>query len=104
MFAVLQTGGKQYRVEENSVIRVEKLTAEAGEIVRLDQILMVGKGGKITVGTPTVPGAKVEATVVRQMRDRKIIVFKKIRRHNHRRKKGHRQSLTVLKVKSIIAG
>ena len=104
MFAVLQTGGKQYRVEENSVIRVEKLDGAAGEVVRLDQILMVGKGGKITVGTPTVPGAKIEATVVRQMRDRKIIVFKKIRRHNHRRKKGHRQSLTVLKIKSIIAG
>jgi len=104
MFAVLQTGGKQYRVEENSVIRVEKLDGAAGEVVRLDQILMIGKGGKITVGTPTVPGAKIEATVVRQMRDRKIIVFKKIRRHNHRRKKGHRQSLTVLKIKSIIAG
>jgi large subunit ribosomal protein L21 len=103
MFAVLQTGGKQYRVEENSVIRVEKLDGEAGEVLSFDQVLMVGKGGKITVGAPIVVGAKVEATVVRQMRDRKVIIFKKIRRHNHRRKKGHRQSLTVLKIKTIIA-
>lgn len=104
MFAVVRTGGKQYRVEENSVIRVEKLTAEAGSVVKLNEVLVVGTGADVQIGAPVVAGAAVEATVVRQMRDRKILVFKKKRRHNYRRKNGHRQALTVLKVNKIVAG
>lgn len=104
MFAVVKTGGKQYRVAENSVIRVEKLEAEAGSIIELSEVLMIIDGAKSSVGTPLLAGAKVEATVLDQMRDRKVIIFKKKRRHNYRRKKGHRQHLTVLKISKIIAG
>ncbi len=103
MFAIVKTGGKQYRVTENNVIRVEKLDLEAGAKVALDQVLMISDGKKTTVGLPVVKGAKVEATVLEQMRDRKVIVFKKKRRHNYRRKKGHRQHLTVLKINKIVA-
>ena len=104
MYAVVKTGGKQYRVSENDVIRVEKLEAEGGTVINLDQVLLVGQGDVVTVGAPLVNGAHVEATVVEQMRDRKVIVFKKIRRHNYRRKKGHRQHLTVLKINKIVQG
>ena len=104
MYAVVKTGGKQYRVAENDVIRVEKLDLEAGSKVKLDNVLLIGDDKKITIGAPMISGASVEATVVEQMRDRKVIIFKKIRRHNYRRKKGHRQHLTVLKVNKIVAG
>ena len=104
MFAVIKTGGKQYTVHENDVLWVEKLDVDAGASVELEEVLMVGEGANITIGTPTVQGARVQATVVEQMRDRKVIIFKKIRRHNHRRKKGHRQCLTVLKIGKILAG
>jgi large subunit ribosomal protein L21 len=104
MFAVVKTGGKQYRVAENSVIRVEKLEAEAGSVIELSEVLMIIDGSNSSVGTPLVAGAKVQATVLDQMRDRKVIIFKKKRRHNYRRKKGHRQHLTVLKISKIIAG
>lgn len=104
MFAVIKTGGKQYTVHENDVLWVEKLDLEPGASVNLDEVLMVGDGKEVTVGAPIVPGAKVEATVIEQMRDRKVIVFKKKRRHNYRRKKGHRQNLTVLKIEKIVAG
>lgn len=104
MFAVVKTGGKQYRVEPSTVIRVEKLLVNEGDKVSLDQVLMVSDGNKVTVGAPLVEGAVVHATVVRQMRDRKVIVFKKKRRHNYRRKQGHRQHLTVLKVDQINLG
>ncbi len=103
MFAIVKTGGKQYRVTENNIIRVEKLDVEAGAKVSLDQVLMICDGKKTTVGLPLVTGAIVEATVLEQMRDRKIIVFKKKRRQNYRRKKGHRQHLTVLKIIKIVA-
>lgn len=103
MFAIVKTGGKQYRVTENNIIRVEKLDVEAGAKVALDQVLMICDGKKTTVGLPLVKGAMVEATVLEQMRDRKIIVFKKKRRQNYRRKKGHRQHLTVLKINKIVA-
>jgi large subunit ribosomal protein L21 len=102
MFAIVKTGGKQYRVAENNIIRVEKLEAEAGAKVNLSEVLMLSDGKKVTVGLPTVQGAKVEATVLEQMRDRKVIIFKKTRRHNYRRKKGHRQNLTVLKITKIV--
>jgi large subunit ribosomal protein L21 len=104
MFAVIKTGGKQYTVRENDVLWVEKLDAEPGASIDLSEVLMVGDGKKLAVGAPTVAGAKVQATVIEQMRDRKVIVFKKKRRHNYRRKKGHRQHLTVLKIGKIVAG
>lgn len=104
MFAVIKTGGKQYTVHENDILWVEKLEAEPGASIDLDEVLMVSDGKKVTVGKPTIAGAKVQATVVEQMRDRKVIIFKKNRRHNYRRKKGHRQCLTVLKIGKIVAG
>jgi large subunit ribosomal protein L21 len=103
MFAVIKTGGKQYKVAENDVIDVEKLDAEAGKKIKIKEVLMVGDGADVKVGDPTVKGAEVEAEVVDQTRDRKIIVFKKKRRHNYRRKAGHRQHKTVLKITGIKA-
>ncbi|BAE52881.1 50S ribosomal protein L21 [Paramagnetospirillum magneticum] len=100
MFAVIQTGGKQYKVASGDVIRVEKLAGEAGAEVVLDQVLMVGD----KIGVPVVAGASVKATVVAQARGEKIIVFKKRRRQNSRRKNGHRQDLTILRITDISAG
>jgi large subunit ribosomal protein L21 len=100
MFAVIKTGGKQYKVAKDDVIRVEKLAGEAGEQVVLDQVLMVGD----KIGAPTVTGASVTATVVAQARGPKLIVFKKRRRQNSRRKNGHRQDLTILRITDIAAG
>src|SRR5271154_6292684 len=97
MFAVIKTGGKQYKVAPNDVIRVEKLAGQAGESITLDQVLMVGD----KIGAPTVAGAKVLATVIEQTRAEKVIIFKKKRRQNYRRKKGHRQELTVLRITDI---
>lgn len=103
MFAVVKTGGKQYRVAKDDVIRVEKLTAEPGAKVALHDVLMIDDGGKQTVGAPTIDGAAVEAEVVDQARSRKVIVFKKKRRQNYRRTRGHRQHQTVLKITGIVA-
>lgn len=103
MFAVIKSGGKQYKVAKDDVIRVEKLDAEAGASVDLKEVLMVGDDKSQTVGVPLVDGASVSATVLEQMRDRKIIVFKKKRRQNYRRKNGHRQHLTVLRIDDIQA-
>ena len=97
MFAVIKTGGKQYKVQNNDIIKVEKLAADK-EIV-FDEVLMAGD----KIGAPIVAGAKVKAEILEQIRDKKIIVFKKKRRHNYRRKQGHRQYLTVLKIKDIVA-
>ncbi len=95
--AIFQTGGKQYRVSEGDIVKVEKLNATGS--VEFDQVLMVGD----KVGTPFVDGAKVVAEVIEQKRDDKILVFKKKRRQNYRRTAGHRQFITVLKIKSIKA-
>ncbi|TAN48532.1 MAG: 50S ribosomal protein L21, partial [Rhodospirillales bacterium] len=95
-----KTGGKQYRVAENDTITVEKLNGEPGSAVTLDQVLMAG--GK--VGRPLVAGASVSAEIVEQTRGPKLIVFKKRRRKSSRRKNGHRQDLTVLKITGIAAG
>lgn len=100
MFAVIQTGGKQYRVAKDDVIRVEKLAGKEGDNIVLDQVLMVND----KVGAPLVSGAKVTAKVVAQARGEKIIVFKKRRRQNSRRKNGHRQDLTILRITDIAAG
>lgn len=97
MFAVIRTGGKQYKVQKDDKISVEKLEAKEGDKVDLDEVLFVD--GKI--GAPLVKGAKVVAKVVAQTRGEKITVFKKKRRQNYRRKKGHRQNLTVLQITDI---
>jgi large subunit ribosomal protein L21 len=99
MFAVIKTGGKQYRVASGDVIKVEKLEGEAGATITLDQVLMAGD----TIGTPLVAGATVSAEVIAQDRGPKIIIFKKKRRQNYRRKNGHRQDLTVLRITEISA-
>jgi len=99
MFAVIKTGGKQYRVAKDDRIAVERIDGEAGDIVALDNVLMIGEAGKApTIGTPSVEKAAVFAEVVEQGRGEKVIVFKKQRRQNHRRKKGHRQDLTMLRI------
>ena len=103
MFAVVKTGGKQYRVAKDDVIRVEKLSAEPGEKIALNAVLLIDDAGNQVVGAPTIAGAAVEAEVVDQTRADKIIVFKKKRRQNYRRKKGHRQHQTVLKITDILA-
>jgi len=97
MFAVIKTGGKQYKVAENDILDVEKLDAEEGAEITFDEVLMVGE----SVGQPTVAGASVTARVERQFRDAKIIVFKKKRRQNYRRKNGHRQALTRVRITGI---
>ena len=101
MFAVLQTGGKQYRVQENDLLVVERLDGEIGSKIRLSEILMVGSGDQVKIGSPSIDGAFVEAEVMNQRKGKKVIVFKKIRRHNYRRKNGHRQYETVLRITSI---
>ncbi len=104
MFAVIRTGGKQYKVASGDIIRVERLVTEAGATIELDEVLMVGDGGDISVGTPLVARASVTAEVVAQARGPKIIVFKKKRRQNYRRKNGHRQDLTILRITGINQG
>lgn len=101
MFAVIRTGGKQYKVAKDDILKVEKLEVEAGDIITLDDVLMLG-GEKTEVGTPTVAGAAVAAEVLEQKRDKKVIVFKKKRRQNYRRKAGHRQHQTVLRILDIL--
>jgi len=103
MFAVVKTGGKQYRVAKDDVIVVEKIAAEAGADIELDQILALNDGKDTVIGTPLVEGARVAATVLDQSRGAKIIVFKKRRRTNYKRKNGHRQEVTVLRVTEILA-
>ncbi|MCT6879086.1 MAG: 50S ribosomal protein L21 [Commensalibacter sp.] len=101
MFAVIRTGGKQYRVTPNMVLKVEKLDAEAGSTVTLSEVLAIGDEGKSTIGSPLVEGASVKATVIAQDRLKKVIIFKKRRRQNSRRKNGHRQPVTVLRITDI---
>jgi len=101
MFAVIRTGGKQYKVAKDDVISVEKLAGEPGAVIELAEVLMIGEGAEVTTGRPLLAGASVAATVVQQARAPKIIVFKKKRRHNYRRKKGHRQHQTVLRIGEI---
>ncbi len=101
MYAVIKTGGKQYKVAVDDVLDIEKLAGEAGEKMTFDNVMMIGGDGEPTVGAPTIDGASVTAEVVGQMRTRKIIVFKKKRRKNYRRKNGHRQHFTRVKILSI---
>ncbi|MFO0694176.1 MAG: 50S ribosomal protein L21 [Polyangiales bacterium] len=102
MYAVIKTGGKQYRVSQGETLRVEKLPGDVGAKVEFNEILLVG-GEKVVVGKPTVAGAKVVASIVAQDRAKKIIVFKMRRRKNYRRKNGHRQPYTELRIESVSA-
>lgn len=101
MYAVIETGGKQYRVNEGDVIRVEKLTADVGSKIDFERVLMVGEGEQVRIGTPVVDGASVSGTIVEQDRHRKIVVFKMKRRKNYRRKQGHRQDYTGVRIEEI---
>ena len=104
MFAVIKTGGKQYRVAADDLLKVERIEAETGQIVELTEVLMVGDGDKAEIGAPLVDGAMVTAEVVEQGRAKKVITFKKRRRQNSRRTKGHRQHLTTLRIAEILTG
>ncbi len=101
MYAVIKTGGKQYRVAAGDVIKVEKLDGEVGSNVNLDQVLMVGGDDGAKVGTPLIDGAKVSAEVLKQGKGDKVLIFKKKRRKNYRRTRGHRQHQTVLRISDI---
>ncbi len=100
-YAVIETGGKQYRVQQDTVLSVETLGCEAGQTVEFDRVLAVSDGSELTVGTPVVDGAKVTASVLENHRGRKVTVFKKKRRKGYRKKQGHRQGLTKIKIDSI---
>ena len=102
MFAVIATGGKQYRVEEGGVLRVEKLAAEAGASVEFDQVLLVGEGASVKIGTPYVAGGRVTATIQAQGKADKVGIIKFKRRAHYMRNKGHRQPYTELKITKIV--
>lgn len=104
MYAVIKTGGKQYRVAVEDKITVERLKGEEGDIIELNEVLMVTDGDNVDVGTPMIEGACVAAELVEQARGKKIIIFKKKRRKGYRRRNGHRQDLTVLKITEILTG
>lgn len=101
MYAVIETGGKQYRVDEGVTVRVERLAAEPGASVALDRVLLVGNGAQARVGTPLVKGARVTATVLSHGRGRKVTVFKYKSKAHYRRKRGHRQEYTRLRIEKI---
>ena len=103
MYAVIKTGGKQYKVSKDDVISVEKLSDDAGKKIKLNEVLIISDKGKPIVGDPLIKGASVEAEIMDHSRAAKITVFKKKRRHNYRRKQGHKQNITNLKILSINA-
>jgi len=103
MFAVIKTGGKQYRVAEEQVLRIEKIDGEPGKIVQLGDVLMIG-GDQPQVGAPTIDGASVAVEVIDQGRGPKVIAFKKRRRKNSRRRRGHRQAFTLIRISEILTG
>ncbi len=103
MYAIIVTGGKQYKVAEGDTLFIEKLEAEEGAAVKFDQVLMVGDGENVKVGTPVVEGAAVEAKVVKNGKAKKVYVFKMKRKKNYRRKKGHRQPFTKVEITKINA-
>ena len=102
--AVIRTGGKQYRVAANHVIEVERLAGEAGEQILFGEVLSLSGDGSAEIGVPLISGASVAARVIAQDRADKVVIFKKRRRHNYRRTKGHRQHLTVLRIEEILTG
>lgn len=102
MFAIIKTGGKQYKVSEGDVIKVEKIEAEAGDKIEFDQVLMVA-GDDVKVGSPVVEGAKVQVEVLDQKKNKKVVIFKFKAKKNYRKKKGHRQPYTLVKIEKIDA-
>ena len=102
MFAVIKTGGKQYRVSSGQRIKIEKLDAEEGAVIHFDEVLLTADGEKVEIGTPLVKGAKVEAKVLKQGRDKKKIVFKYHRKTRYHKKKGHRQPFTEVEIQKIV--
>lgn len=104
MFAVIKTGGKQYRVSPSQLFKVEKVAGNAGEVVEFKEVLIVGDGDKTTIGTPAIADALVTAEVVEQVRAPKVIAFKKRRRQNSKRIRGHRQELTIVRISEILTG
>ena len=102
MYAVVNTGGKQYKVTEDDVLRIEKIDAEAGQIVTLDDVLLVSDNDNLTVGSPKVDGAAVAVEILAQRRARKVVIFKKRRRKSSQRKRGHRQHFTLVRVSEIL--
>jgi len=103
MFAVIKTGGKQYKVAQNDVLTLERLDGAEGETISFDEVLMMGSDGKVTVGSPLIDGATVNAELLETRKGKKIIVFKKKRRKNYQRTKGHRQMETVVRITDILA-
>ena len=103
MFAIIRTGGKQYKVAQDTYLQVEKLDANVGDKIQISEVLMVSDGTTTTVGAPIINGAVVTAEILEQGRAEKVIIFKKRRRQNYRRKNGHRQHLTTIKITSIKA-
>lgn len=103
MFAIIRTGGKQYKVSQDTYLQVEKLEANVGDSIQISEVLMVSDGTTTTVGAPIINGAVVTAEILEQGRAEKVIIFKKRRRQNYRRKNGHRQHLTTIKITSIKA-
>lgn len=103
MFAVIRTGGKQYKVAKDTYLQVEKLDANVGDKIQISEVLMVSDGTTTTVGAPVITGAMVTAEILEQGRAEKVIIFKKRRRQNYRRKNGHRQHLTTIKITDIKA-
>ena len=101
MYAVIKTGGKQYRVQEGDVITVEKLNAEAGEVVKFEEVLLLNDGKEVKVGTPVVEGAAVTGTVVENGKGQKVIIFKYKAKKDYRKKQGHRQPYTMVKIESL---
>ncbi|SDW97457.1 50S ribosomal protein L21 [Thiocapsa roseopersicina] len=104
MYAVIQTGGKQYRVSEGDTVKVEKMVAEQGAVVDFDQVLLVADGDDVKIGKPYVAGGKVSATVEGHGRAKKVMIVKFRRRKHHLKRQGHRQSFTALKITAISAG
>jgi len=102
MYAVIKTGGKQYRVAKDDIVTIERVAGDTGTTIEFDEVLLVGSGADVKVGTPIVSGAKVTAELVKQTRGPKLIAFKKRRRKNSRRKKGHRQDLSTVRITNIM--
>src|SRR5690348_14374349 len=101
MYAVIQTGGKQYKVSENDVLKIEKIEGEVGSNFKFDSVLAIGSEGGLRLGSPTIEGAVVSAEILEQKKDDKVIIFKKKRRQNYRRKNGHRQQVTVVRILDV---
>lgn len=101
MFAIVKTGGKQYKVQPEDIIKIEKIEGDKGSVVVLDEVILVEDGKETKVGAPNVDGFGVSAEILEQKKDDKVIIFKKKRRHNYRRKNGHRQEVTVVKISEI---